>query len=57
MKICSVRRCLACMVCSFPGSAGDSGDAAMMAVFEEIVAPAAARFQPDIILVRDLDDF
>lgn len=25
----------------------------MMAVFEEIVAPAAARFQPDIILVRD----
>ena len=23
----------------------------MMAVFEELVAPAAARFQPDIILV------
>lgn len=30
---------------------GDSGDAVMMEVFDEIVAPAAARFQPDIILV------
>eukprot|EP00192_Tetraselmis_astigmatica_P012304 CAMPEP_0117670680 /NCGR_PEP_ID=MMETSP0804-20121206/12906_1 /TAXON_ID=1074897 /ORGANISM="Tetraselmis astigmatica, Strain CCMP880" /LENGTH=422 /DNA_ID=CAMNT_0005479043 /DNA_START=142 /DNA_END=1410 /DNA_ORIENTATION=+ len=30
---------------------GDSGDYAMMAVFEEVVRPAAARFQPDIILV------
>ena len=33
---------------------GDSGDAAMMAVFEEVVAPAARRFQPDIILVSIL---
>ncbi|EIE18460.1 Arginase/deacetylase [Coccomyxa subellipsoidea C-169] len=30
---------------------GDSGDAVMMEVFDEIVGPAAARFQPDIILV------
>lgn len=32
--------------------AGDSGDAIMMEVFDEIVGPAAERFQPDIILVR-----
>lgn len=32
--------------------AGDSGDAVMMEVFDEIVAPAAVRFQPDIILVK-----
>jgi hypothetical protein len=32
---------------------GDSGDVAMMEVFDEVVAPAAARFQPDIILVSD----
>lgn len=30
---------------------GDSGDAAMAAAFEEVVAPAACRFAPDIILV------
>mmetsp|Transcript_14466 Transcript_14466/g.34327 ORF Transcript_14466/g.34327 Transcript_14466/m.34327 type:complete len:192 (-) Transcript_14466:679-1254(-) len=30
---------------------GDSGDAAMMAAFEEIVKPAAYRYKPDIILV------
>ncbi|CAL8465932.1 g5468 [Coccomyxa elongata] len=30
---------------------GDSGDAVMMEVFDEIVGPAAERFQPDIILV------
>ena len=29
----------------------DSGDAAMLAVFEEVVAPAAERFRPDLILV------
>jgi acetoin utilization deacetylase AcuC-like enzyme len=28
-----------------------SGDAAALAVFDEVVAPAAARFQPDIVLV------
>ena len=28
-----------------------AGDAAALAVFDEVVAPAAARFQPDIILV------
>lgn len=33
---------------------GDSGDAAMMEVFDEIVGPAAERFQPDIILVSTL---
>lgn len=32
-------------------SAGDSGDAAIRAAFEEIVAPAAHRFKPDMILV------
>ena len=31
--------------------AGDSGDAALMATFDELVALAARRFQPDIILV------
>ena len=31
---------------------GDSGGAAMSAAFEEVVAPAAERFCPDIILVR-----
>ena len=30
---------------------GDSGDAAMQAAFEEVVGPAAERFQPDIMLV------
>ena len=35
-----------------PACAGDSGDAAMAAAFEEVVGPAAERFQPDIILVR-----
>ncbi|KAK9812966.1 hypothetical protein WJX72_006576 [[Myrmecia] bisecta] len=30
---------------------GDSGDAAIEAVFQEIVEPAAHRFQPDIVLV------
>ena len=32
--------------------AGDAGDSAIKAAFEEIVAPAAHRFAPDIILVR-----
>jgi len=36
------------------GRAGDSGGAAMSAAFEEVVAPAAERFRPDIILVRNL---
>lgn len=30
---------------------GDAGDSAMRAAFEEVVAPAAHRFCPDIILV------
>lgn len=30
---------------------GDCGDEGVMIAFEEIVAPAARRFQPDIILV------
>jgi len=30
---------------------GDAGDSAIRAAFEEIVAPAAQRFCPDIILV------
>ena len=30
---------------------GDAGDAAVKAAFEEIVAPAAHRFKPDIVLV------
>lgn len=30
---------------------GDSGDAAYRSVWEDVVAPAARRFQPDIILV------
>lgn len=34
--------------------AGDSGDAAMLATFDELVEPAARRFQPDIILVRSM---
>jgi hypothetical protein len=34
--------------------AGDSGDAAMAAAFDEVVGPAAERFQPDIILARSL---
>lgn len=34
--------------------AGDSGDAAMRAALEEIVLPAAQRFQPDIILVSSV---
>lgn len=42
-------RGLKCAVCRH---AVDSGDAAMLAVFEEVVAPAAERFQPDLILVR-----
>ena len=32
--------------------AGDCGDEGMMAAFNEVVVPAAQRFQPDIILVR-----
>ena len=32
--------------------AGDSGDSAIMTVFDELVGPAAQRFKPDIILVR-----
>lgn len=32
--------------------AGDAGDSAIKAAFEEIVVPAAHRFAPDIILVR-----
>ena len=32
--------------------AGDAGDAAMAAAFDEVIGPAAERFQPDIILVR-----
>ena len=32
--------------------AGDAGDAAMAAAFDEVIGPAADRFQPDIILVR-----
>lgn len=31
--------------------AGDSGDAVMQDTFERVIGPAAARFQPDIILV------
>ena len=31
--------------------AGDAGDAAIKAAFEEVVAPALHRFAPDIILV------
>ena len=34
------------------GSAGDAGHNAMAAAFEEVVCPAAERFQPDLILVR-----
>ncbi|KAK9842011.1 hypothetical protein WJX81_004193 [Elliptochloris bilobata] len=30
---------------------GDAGDAAMAAAFDEVIGPAAGRFQPDIILV------
>lgn len=32
--------------------AGDSGASAIKTAFEEVVAPAAHRFAPDIILVR-----
>ena len=32
--------------------AGDAGDAAMVAAFDEVIGPAAERFQPNIILVR-----
>ena len=38
----------------FDPGAGDSGDAAIMAAFEEVVLPAAERFQPDLILVCSL---
>jgi len=54
----------ACAVCPVPLRAaraelnkrnsdctGDTGGAAMSAAFEEVVAPAAERFRPDIILV------
>lgn len=30
---------------------GGSGDAAMRAIFDEIIVPCAQRFKPDIILV------
>ena len=32
-------------------AAGDSGQAAALAAFDEVVAPAARRFRPDIVLV------
>lgn len=32
--------------------AGNSGELAALAFFDEIVAPAAVRFKPDLILVR-----
>ena len=31
--------------------AGDSGDSAIMTVFDALVGPAAQQFKPDIILV------
>ena len=40
--------------CSDTCCTGDSGSAAMSAAFEEVVAPAAERFRPDILLVRSL---
>jgi hypothetical protein len=36
----------------FLSAAGGSGDYAISAAFEEIVAPSATAFMPDIILVR-----
>ncbi len=45
-----------CGLCGGPNGGGcgvgDSGDAALQAAFEEVVAPAVERFAPDIILVR-----
>ena len=32
-------------------NAGDSGDVAMLTVFDEVIGPAIERFSPDIILV------
>ncbi len=46
------RRSAAHRVSGSRARAGDSGDAAMAAAFDEVVGPAAERFQPDIILAR-----